>query len=105
MLPMEGVAEPPYTIPSLTTGRRLRQGREVPQMLHLSPEDVASLATVVGVLEAEVAALASGSRIVGVWRDWMDLLRPTAQADGRTAVDDRALLIVLDQVTPGGIGA
>lgn len=63
----------------------------------LSDEDAASIKEVLTMLEYQAGSLGAESKIAGVWRDWADLLRPVA--GGAT---DRALDLVLDQVTPSG---
>jgi len=47
-------------------------------MLHLSSEDMASVAAVLAVLDQQARNLEPVSRVADVWRDWADLLRPTA---------------------------
>lgn len=43
-----------------------------------SVEDAASLAAVIVMLEDQAAKLGATSKAAGIWRDWADLLRPTA---------------------------
>ena len=45
-----------------------------------STEDTSSIAAVLSMLENEARRLGAASRIAGVWSDWADLLRPTAEA-------------------------
>lgn len=66
--------------------------------MHLSSEDAASAAFVLGVLEDRIRQLSPTSRLTHLWRDWADLLAPAA-----TGSTDRALDVALDLVTPGGL--
>jgi hypothetical protein len=43
-------------------------------MLKLSPEDGASIATVLGTLEAQAVKLGPESELACMWRDWTDIL-------------------------------
>jgi hypothetical protein len=65
-----------------------------------SGEDTASVEAMVAALEAQIAGLGAESKIIHLWRDWADLLRPTA-----AGADDRALDLALELTTPGGISA
>lgn len=68
--------------------------------MRLSSEDVASVGIVLGALKMQAAALHPASRIAHLWRDWIDLLEPTADVASDGMVRDRALLIALDQTSP-----
>jgi hypothetical protein len=47
-------------------------------MVKFSAEDAASMDAVIGMLDNEAATLGRDSDVAGVWRDWADLLKPTA---------------------------
>ena len=71
------MADPPYSTEIQSAdgaGRTLERRGSV---VHLTPEEVASTATVVACLEREAARLPRSSTVAGIWRDWADLLRPT----------------------------
>jgi hypothetical protein len=46
--------------------------------LQFVPADTASLVAVIDVLDGEAERLGPGSHVAPIWRDWADMLRPTA---------------------------
>jgi hypothetical protein len=61
----------------------------------LATEDVASVSEIIDALEAQIAQLGPASKVVHLWRDWMDLLGPSASGE-----TDRAIDLALNLVTP-----
>jgi hypothetical protein len=68
--------------------------------MHLTSGDTASVTAVLGTLDAQASVGGATSNMAGVWRDWADLLRPTAELQDGEPITDRALLIVIESVTP-----
>ncbi len=64
-------------------------------MLRLSSEEIASIGVVLAALKLEAAKLDPTSKVAGLWRDGIDLLKPT-----HAGVEDRALTLRLSQVNP-----